>query len=176
MSVWALAVMAVAGGAWAGDTPTSTMESSDPSNAVSPQYPCLPGDDCSQPPPPPPPPPAPPPPPPPPPTFPACGDGYDNDGDGLIDYLVDPGCSSETDPDEYNAPAPPPPPPPPAPPPPPPDLSAEPAPSDFSTWSSAESGFLGTRCKTQFFSHSFTQLNLYNVIRYEGRFQVCYVP
>ncbi len=33
-----------------------------------------------------------------------CNDGYDNDGDGLIDYPNDPGCSSATDNDEYNAP------------------------------------------------------------------------
>jgi hypothetical protein len=172
MSVLALAVLAVAGAAWAGDTGPPTVVAISPSDSV-PQHPCLPGDDCSPPPPPPPAPPPSPPPPPPPPSFPACGDGWDNDGDGLIDYLSDPGCSSETDPDEYNAPEPPPPPPPP---PPAPDLNAELAPSDFSTWSSAEGGFFGTRCKTQFFSHSFTQVNLYNVIRYEGRFQVCYVP
>ena len=33
-----------------------------------------------------------------------CNDGLDNDGDGLIDYPNDPGCSSSTDNDEYNAP------------------------------------------------------------------------
>lgn len=33
----------------------------------------------------------------------ACGDGADNDGDGLID-LADPGCASATDTDETNAP------------------------------------------------------------------------
>jgi hypothetical protein len=37
-------------------------------------------------------------------------------------------------------------------------------------------GYFGARCKTQFFSHSFTQANLWNVIRYEGHFAVCYVP
>jgi hypothetical protein len=31
----------------------------------------------------------------------ACGDGLDNDGDGLVD-LADPGCSSTSDNDEYN--------------------------------------------------------------------------
>lgn len=38
-----------------------------------------------------------------------CSDGLDNDGDGLIDYPADPGCSSPADSDEYNAPPPPPP-------------------------------------------------------------------
>ena len=33
----------------------------------------------------------------------ACGDGVDNDGDGLTDYPNDPGCSSSTDTDETNA-------------------------------------------------------------------------
>ncbi len=33
-----------------------------------------------------------------------CSDGIDNDGDGKIDYPTDPGCSSSTDNDEYNAP------------------------------------------------------------------------
>lgn len=46
-------------------------------------------------------------PPPPPPV--ACGDGIDNDGDGLIDYPADPGCSSASDTDELNSPPPPPP-------------------------------------------------------------------
>jgi hypothetical protein len=32
-----------------------------------------------------------------------CSDGIDNDGDGLIDYPNDPGCSSRTDNDEYNS-------------------------------------------------------------------------
>ena len=174
MSVLALAVMAVAGAAWAGDTAPPTVESTAPSDPV-PQYPCLPGDDCSQPPPPPPPPAPPPPPPPPPPTFPACGDGWDNDGDGLIDYLSDPGCSSETDPDEYNPPEPLPPPPPP--PPPPPDLSVALTPTDFATWSSDSwTGWFGTRCKTQLFTQSFSQAGLYDVIHYTGRFRVCYVP
>jgi hypothetical protein len=35
-----------------------------------------------------------------------CNDGIDNDGDGLIDYPDDPGCTSSTDNDEYNEPAP----------------------------------------------------------------------
>ncbi len=35
-----------------------------------------------------------------------CSDGIDNDGDGLTDYPADPGCSSSTDNDEYNAPTP----------------------------------------------------------------------
>lgn len=70
--------------------------------------------------------------PPPPPPPPACSDGIDNDGDGLIDYPADPGCSSASDTDETDV-APPPPPPPPAKcaasyptvciPPPPPDLN-----------------------------------------------------
>ena len=34
----------------------------------------------------------------------ACSDGVDNDGDGLIDYPNDPGCTSPYDNDEYNAP------------------------------------------------------------------------
>jgi len=38
-----------------------------------------------------------------PPVVTACNDGIDNDGDGLID-LADPGCTSSTDNDEYNAP------------------------------------------------------------------------
>jgi hypothetical protein len=33
-----------------------------------------------------------------------CSDGADNDGDGLVDYPEDPGCSSTSDNDEYNAP------------------------------------------------------------------------
>ena len=33
----------------------------------------------------------------------ACGDGLDNDGDGLTDYPNDPGCSSSSDTDETNA-------------------------------------------------------------------------
>lgn len=32
----------------------------------------------------------------------ACNDHLDNDGDGLIDYPADPGCSSYTDNDEFN--------------------------------------------------------------------------
>lgn len=40
----------------------------------------------------------------PPPTA-SCADGLDNDGDGLID-LADPGCSSPSDTDEFNAPPP----------------------------------------------------------------------
>ena len=70
-----------------------------------------------------------------------------------------------------------PPPPPPAPPPP--NLDPGLDPTEFDAWSSAEGpgfGFLGTRCKTQFFSQFFKQLNLYNVIKYEGHFRVCYVP
>ena len=53
-----------------------------------------------------------PPPPPPPPTSYKCSNGQDDDGDGKIDYPADPGCTSSTDNDEFNAPAPPPPPPP----------------------------------------------------------------
>ncbi len=34
----------------------------------------------------------------------ACQDGLDNDGDGLIDFPDDPGCSDPTDSDEYNPP------------------------------------------------------------------------
>jgi hypothetical protein len=34
----------------------------------------------------------------------ACSDGIDNDGDGKVDYPADPGCSSPSDNDEYNAP------------------------------------------------------------------------
>ena len=37
--------------------------------------------------------------------LPACSDTFDNDGDGLIDYPSDPGCSSSSDTDEYNAPS-----------------------------------------------------------------------
>jgi hypothetical protein len=33
----------------------------------------------------------------------ACGDGLDNDGDGLIDFPADPGCASADDDDETNA-------------------------------------------------------------------------
>ena len=50
-----------------------------------------------------------------PPPPPACSNGKDDDGDGKIDYPADPGCTSQTDSDEFNA-APPPPPPPPPPP------------------------------------------------------------
>lgn len=32
----------------------------------------------------------------------ACNDGYDNDGDGKVDYPNDPGCISYNDSDEYN--------------------------------------------------------------------------
>ncbi len=35
----------------------------------------------------------------------ACEDGVDNDGDGLVDYPADPGCSSAVDDDESNPPA-----------------------------------------------------------------------
>ncbi|HWG91440.1 MAG TPA: S8 family serine peptidase [Candidatus Thermoplasmatota archaeon] len=38
-------------------------------------------------------------------TNPACSDGVDNDGDGKTDYPNDPGCSSSSDTDEYDAPA-----------------------------------------------------------------------
>jgi uncharacterized protein YkwD len=48
----------------------------------------------------------PPPPPPPPPSY-ACSNGSDDDTDGKVDYPADPGCTSSTDNDEYNAPAPP---------------------------------------------------------------------
>lgn len=37
-------------------------------------------------------------------TLPECSDGIDNDGDLLIDYPADPGCSSPSDNSEYNAP------------------------------------------------------------------------
>ena len=37
----------------------------------------------------------------------ACSDGADNDGDGLIDYPADPGCSSANDDDETDASSPP---------------------------------------------------------------------
>jgi hypothetical protein len=33
---------------------------------------------------------------------PQCSDGIDNDGDGLVDYPADPGCSSKRDKDEFN--------------------------------------------------------------------------
>ncbi|MCA9353935.1 MAG: DUF4832 domain-containing protein [Candidatus Kaiserbacteria bacterium] len=33
----------------------------------------------------------------------ACSDSSDNDGDGLVDYPADPGCTSGTDNDEYNS-------------------------------------------------------------------------
>ncbi|MGZ5325749.1 MAG: lytic murein transglycosylase, partial [Solirubrobacterales bacterium] len=36
--------------------------------------------------------------------LPACSDGIDNDGDGLIDYPADPGCSEPLDNDEYDPP------------------------------------------------------------------------
>lgn len=38
----------------------------------------------------------------------ACNDKFDNDGDGLIDYPADPGCSRNNDTDETNSPPPPP--------------------------------------------------------------------
>ena len=56
----------------------------------------------------------------------ACGDGDDDDGDGLTD-LADPGCQNTQDDDEWNAP-PPAPPAPPQPPPPPPPPGAPPPP------------------------------------------------
>lgn len=34
------------------------------------------------------------------PSLPACGDGADNDGDGLTDFRSDPGCSTPSDPSE----------------------------------------------------------------------------
>ena len=37
----------------------------------------------------------------------ACSNGKDDDGDAKVDYPADPGCSSTTDNDEYNAPPPP---------------------------------------------------------------------
>jgi len=40
-----------------------------------------------------------------------CSDGLDNDNDGTIDYLDDPGCDSALDDDEFNLPSPPPTPP-----------------------------------------------------------------
>lgn len=40
----------------------------------------------------------------PPPSF-ACSDGIDNDGDGLIDFPNDPGCTSSSDNDEFNQPS-----------------------------------------------------------------------
>jgi hypothetical protein len=51
-----------------------------------------------------------PPPPPPPPSAANCADGLDNDGDGKVDFPVDPGCADASDDDETDAPAPPPPP------------------------------------------------------------------
>jgi len=39
-----------------------------------------------------------------PPTF-ACSDGVDNDGDGLIDFPIDPGCDNANDTDEFNEPS-----------------------------------------------------------------------
>jgi hypothetical protein len=48
------------------------------------------------------------PPPPPDPVYYACNNGADDDGDGKVDYPADPGCSSGSDNDEYNAPPPPP--------------------------------------------------------------------
>ncbi len=38
------------------------------------------------------------------PVLPACSDGVDNDGDGLVDYPNDPGCSSASDDDERDPP------------------------------------------------------------------------
>jgi subtilisin family serine protease len=40
----------------------------------------------------------------PPPPPPACSNGVDDDGDGLTDFPADPGCSSASDNDEFNAP------------------------------------------------------------------------
>ena len=56
--------------------------------------------------------PVPPPPPPPPPA--QCADGIDNDGDSLIDFPADPGCTDSSDNDEIDLLPPPPPPPPPS--------------------------------------------------------------
>lgn len=41
-----------------------------------------------------------------PPASPVCSDGLDNDGDGLIDFPIDPGCTDATDTDETNVPTP----------------------------------------------------------------------
>ena len=86
--------------------------------------------DSGTPPSPPPPAPEPPPPPPAPPSY-ACSNNADDDGDGKVDYPADPGCTSSSDDDEYNAetqppaPSPPPPPEPPVPAPPAPTPSAQ---------------------------------------------------
>jgi hypothetical protein len=45
--------------------------------------------------------------PPPPPPAPQCSDGIDNDGDTLIDFPADPGCTDANDNDETNSPPPP---------------------------------------------------------------------
>jgi hypothetical protein len=47
-------------------------------------------------------------PPEPPPVSAQCADGIDNDGDAKIDFPADPGCTSASDNDEFNAPPPPP--------------------------------------------------------------------
>lgn len=67
------------------------------------------------------------PPPTPPPAPPQCSDSIDNDGDGLIDFPSDPGCSDSSDTDETDAPTPPPPTPPPTPPTPPSPTPAPPS-------------------------------------------------
>jgi hypothetical protein len=84
---------------------TDRSESPDPSPTPSPPAPA---------PAPPPPPPVNPPAPPPPAPLPACGDGLDNDDDGLPDFGLDQGCSSPDDNDE-SGPAPSPTPPSPSP-------------------------------------------------------------
>ena len=44
------------------------------------------------------------PPPPPPPSRPACSDRIDNDGDSLVDFAADPGCTAQNDSSEFDAP------------------------------------------------------------------------
>ena len=61
-------------------------------------------------------------------------------------------------------------PPPPPPPPPSEDLEV----GAFETASSSLQYFGTTRCKRQTFKQTFTQANLYSVMRYEGSFRVCY--
>ena len=108
------------------------------------------------------------PPPPPPPPPPACQDGQDNDGDGLYDYPSDPGCSGYTDNDEYNAP------PPPEPPPPLPDIRA----GSYTDMGMDEYFYFDyrglVRCKTQKFKQNWSEAGLYDVLIYEGGYQVCY--
>ena len=82
----------------------------------------------------------------PPPPTPACSDGVDNDGDGLVD-LADPGCATAADSDEFNPPPFTPPPPPPFVPPPPPGPPSGGTPQLEQPSAAADSASAGARAR-----------------------------